>query len=113
MGKQESRCVIRQLFYSQAAQSDIADIALSVSISAGDRAVGSQFAGQLRERCRQFASLPGMLGTARPELGQGFRSFPFKSYVIFFRYSDDRVEIINILSGRRDLPAYYDTGDDQ
>ena len=97
-----------QLFYTQAAELDIADIAVAIAISASDRAVGNDFAAQLRERCRHFASLPGTLGTPRPELGTDFRSFPFKGYVIFFRYSEDRLEIINVLSGRRDLMAHFE-----
>ena len=54
------------------------------------------------------------MGSARPELGQGTRSTPHKGYIIFFRYAEDAVEIINILHASRDVIAYFtdDTGGD-
>jgi len=40
----------------------------------------------------------------RPDL----RSIAHKSYVIFFRYSGDRVEVIFPLNGLRDIDALFD-----
>ena len=36
------------------------------------------------------------------------RSFPFKGYVIFFRYLDDAIlEIVHIIEGHRDVAAIF------
>jgi toxin ParE1/3/4 len=63
---------------------------------------------RLREQCRKLAHLPGTLGRARPELRADIRSFPIRGYVVFFRYTNDTVEIINILEGHRDIETYFD-----
>ena len=42
------------------------------------------------------------LGRLRQESGSGVRSFPFKSYVIFFRYVGDEMQVVHIVSSRRD-----------
>ena len=50
-----------------------------------------------------MALLPAILGSARPEFGEGVRSTLHKGYVILFRYVDDAVEIVTVVNGRRDL----------
>jgi toxin ParE1/3/4 len=64
-------------------------------------------------RFDRLARLPGTLGTARPELRHDLRSMPESGYIIFFRYLDDVLEIVNVLHGSRDIISFYDTGDDR
>jgi plasmid stabilization system protein ParE len=49
------------------------------------------------------------LRAARPDLGPSpggeIRSVAMQGYVILFRYLPDRLQIIRILHGQRDLPA--------
>jgi toxin ParE1/3/4 len=47
------------------------------------------------------------LGQARTELGSDIRIAPHRGYVIFLRYRDATVEIINVLSARREIEALY------
>jgi toxin ParE1/3/4 len=47
------------------------------------------------------------MGRPRPELRPDLRSHPFKSYVIFFRYLEDTLEIVNILEGHRDIDTFF------
>lgn len=101
----------RVLRYSDSALDGLADIAFSIAFAAGDESVGTGFTDQIRAKCRAFASLPGLLGSPRPELAERLRSFPFKGHVILFRYEDDLVEIVNVLNGRRDLAALYERDD--
>jgi plasmid stabilization system protein ParE len=51
--------------------------------------------------------LPGTLGRQRPELGGELRSFAFKGYVIFFRSTAGRFEVINVIEGHRDIGALF------
>lgn len=48
-----------------------------------------------------------MLGRPRPELRPDIRSFVFRGYVIFFRYTDEQLQIVNILEGHRDVIAHF------
>ena len=50
---------------------------------------------------------PGTLGRARPELGPDLRSVSHKGYVIFFRYADERFEVVDMLEGHRDIEAFF------
>lgn len=104
----------RKTYFLKSAETDFIEIAWSIAERSGSAEIGETFAAQLRVRCERFASLGGILGSARPELGQGTRSTSHKGYIIFFRYTDDAVEIINILHASRDAIAYFtdDTGGD-
>ena len=54
-----------------------------------------------------------MMGRPRTELLSGLRSHPHKSYVIFFRYVADVLEIVNVIEGHRDIPALFGERDKQ
>lgn len=99
---------MRRLVYLSAARDDLADILRYVAHESASPAVATQFVSKLRQRCERLASLPGTLGTARPELREDLRSAPCRGYVIFFRYSADRLEIVNVLHASRDIVAYFD-----
>ena len=98
---------MRKLRYAKAARRDLQEIAKFITRDGEGIAVAAQFVKQLRDRCERIASLPGTLGTAPPDLGETLRSSPHKAYVIFFRYTDDCLEIINILRASRDVIAYF------
>ncbi len=61
----------------------------------------------LLDHCRRVAALPGTLGTARPDLAPDLRSTPHKRYIVYFRYSGDTVQIVNILDASRDAVAHF------
>ena len=67
-----------------------------------------QFASALRAQCRKIAALPVLLGRPRDELRPGLRSLPFRSYLLFFRYDGNVLEVVHILHGHRDIEAYFD-----
>lgn len=98
---------MRRLRYSDAAEANLAEIAVYLAEQSGSRTVAVKFIERLRSKCTQFASLPGTLGTARPELRPDIRSTPFGNYIIFFRYGDGLVEIVNVLGSHRDIDTYY------
>jgi toxin ParE1/3/4 len=45
---------------------------------------------------------PG-LGVVRSDLGVTLRSFPVKTYLVFYRETDEGIEVARVLSGYRDL----------
>ena len=67
-------------------------------------AVADAFTARLHDKCMLLAETP-TLGRARPELGSGIFSFPFKRYVIYYRVQSSRIEVVRVLSAYRDLDA--------
>lgn len=98
---------MRRAAFLAAAQADLVDILAHVTESSGSLAVGQSFVRDLRTQCHKLAGLPGTLGQARPELRPDIRSFPYWNYVLFFRYIDDRFEVVNILHSHRDIESYF------
>ena len=99
------------LRFTSDALDNIADIALYIAQESGNRTLAEGFADRLVQKCEHLASLPGMMGRARPELRPEIRSSAFKSYVIFFRYVGDVLEVLNVLEGHRDIEAFF--GEDE
>lgn len=80
---------------------------LYIARQTGDVALGRAFVERIQARCRRLASLPGTVGRPRPELREDLRSTAFGNHVIFFRYVDDCLEIVNVLEGHRDIDTYF------
>lgn len=100
---------MRQLHFTNDADGNLVEIAVYLATESSSRDVAVAFTERLRAKCRQLASLPATVGTARPELRTDIRSTPCQDYVIFFRYRvDDVLEIVNILHGSRDIDSYFD-----
>jgi len=49
------------------------------------------------------------MGVSRPDLAVDLRSAAFEDYVIFFRYAEDRFEVVNIVEGHRYMIGYFST----
>lgn len=99
---------MRRLVFLASAASDLTAILNYITRDSGSRATGKAFVEALRTQCRKLTALPGTLGRLPPELRPDIRSTPFRGYVIFFRYVDDRLEVVNILEGHRDIAAHFD-----
>jgi toxin ParE1/3/4 len=104
---------VRRLTYLASARRDFSDILAYITKESGSVAIGRRFVDVLRAQCRRLAALPGTLGRARPELRPDIRSFPFKGYVIFFRYGADTFEVVNIVEGHRDIVGIFGGDPDQ
>ncbi len=46
-----------------------------------------------------------MAGRAREDLGSNLRSFPVRGYVIFYVPVSDGIEVVRVMSGRRDITS--------
>lgn len=102
---------MRQLTYTSAARQNLLEIALDIAERSGSREAGSAFVAKLEARCERLAALPGFLGTMRPELRHGIRSIVYNNYLIFFHYVGERIEVVNILPGRRNLDLLFQADD--
>lgn len=99
---------MRQLHFTDDADRNLVDIALYIATESQSREFALAFVERLRAKCRQLASLPATLGTARPDLREDIRSTPCQGYVIFFRYGDAVLEVVNVLHGSRDVIRYFE-----
>ena len=97
-----------RLTYLESAKQDFVHILRYITMESRSLTTGQQFVAALRQKCRHLANLPGHMGRPRPELRPEMRSFAFRGYVIFFRYVDDRFEIINVLEGHRDIEQHFE-----
>nr|WP_087573887.1 type II toxin-antitoxin system RelE/ParE family toxin [Sphingomonas sp. CDS-1] len=99
---------MRRLVYLKSAKNDLAGTLRHIALEGGDLPIAQAFVEKLMARCEHVASLPGTLGTHRPELRPDIRSLSHQGYVIFFRYCDDRLEIVNVLNGRVDVENHFE-----
>jgi toxin ParE1/3/4 len=98
---------VRRLIYRTSAREDLRQLLRHITRETRNHKVGAAFVAKLRAQCEKLSQLDATLGTARPELLPDIRSTPYQNYVIYFRYVDDRIEIINILSASRDVDALF------
>ena len=90
---------------SEEAVSDLEEIWIYIASDSIRNADG--FIDLLYSKCIEISELSG-IGRKRDELFPGMLSLAYKKYVIFFMRSEDRVEIVRILHGARDLPKVFE-----
>jgi toxin ParE1/3/4 len=55
------------------------------------------------EAAFNMLALEPMAGRARDDLGANLRSFPIRSYIIFYVPVSDGIEVVRVMHGRRDI----------
>lgn len=96
---------MRRLAYTRAAVRDFAAILNYISQKSGKSELAVRHVEALRAQCQHLAALPGVLGRPRDSLSPGLRSFPYRGYVILFRYEPERLLVVNVIEGHRDIAA--------
>ena len=94
-----------RLRISDDARFDLDGIWISIAadnVEAADRLIDS-----VLSQYRHLTAHP-YLGRLRNELRPGLRSWAVGNYVIFYAATDDRLEIIRVLHGARDLPPLFE-----
>ena len=98
---------MRRATFLASVRADLLEILAYIAERSGSVAVAETFVAELRAQCHKLAALEAKVGRPRPELRSDIRSFPFKGYVIFFRYHAGRFEVISILDGHRDVEGFF------
>ena len=57
-------------------------------------------------KCDSYAVQP-LTGVATPHLGEGYRRFVFKRWVIIYRSTTDGIEVLRIFDSARDYPMLF------
>jgi toxin ParE1/3/4 len=81
---------------------EIADYFAETSIEAGER-----FFREFNRKCQQLVSFPNS-GKSYAQVRADLRGLPLESYIIFYRVLDDGVEILRVVSGRRNFPSLFE-----
>jgi toxin ParE1/3/4 len=94
---------VRRATFLASVRDDFLAILAYVANESGSVSIAQAFLRELRDKCHKLAALDTTIGRARPELRADIRSFPYKNYVIFFRYAGGRFEVVNILERHMDV----------
>jgi toxin ParE1/3/4 len=75
-------------------------------IAADSTARADQMLDTIDEKLRLLAASPA-IGRERPELAAGLRSLPCASYQLYYRPSDDGIDLVRVLHAARDVDALF------
>jgi len=85
---------------------DLQDIVKYLQLA--DLALAHKFIARFKEAVELVAEIPGV-GRLRPEYGiEGLRFWPiqgFRKYLLFYEILQDRIRLLRVLHGHRDLQA--------
>ena len=80
---------------------DIANYFATYNVEAGEK-----FFQSFNQKCKQLVSFPDS-GKSYEEIYPNLKGILLSGYIIFYRIIDDGIEILRLISGRRDLPAIF------
>lgn len=80
---------------------EIADYFESTNLEAGER-----FFDEFNSKCKQLVAFLNS-GKSYADISPNLRGLSFKNYIIFYRVLDDSIEILRVLSGRRNFPDFF------
>ena len=86
------------------AELDLLDIWDYIADDSFERA--DEFLDRIESKLQALARTPGM-GKRRKELLPGLQSFPIGNYVVFYRASEDGIDVIRVLRGSRDIEEIF------
>ena len=95
---------MRTLLITAPASQDLEEISeyfLEVSVDAGER-----FVEGFSKKCQQLALYP-YIGKSYAQLKPGLRGISFMNHIIFYRVLENRIEILRVVSGHRNLPNVF------
>jgi toxin ParE1/3/4 len=79
----------------------IADYFLTVNVIAGEKLF------QLfNQKIKQLTQFP-LMGRSYNHIKPSLRGLPLKGYIIFYRVSDDQIEILRIVNGHQNLSDLF------
>lgn len=80
---------------------EISDYFLAQSVDTGER-----FVEAFNQKCLQLARYP-YIGKPYAHLRPGLRGLLLMNYIIFYRVTDDDIEILRVVSGYRNLQDVF------
>jgi toxin ParE1/3/4 len=81
---------------------EIADYFAETNIEAGER-----FFREFNRKCQQLVAFPNS-GKSYAQIRVNLRGLSFQGYIIFYRVLNDGIEILRVVSGRRNFPFLFE-----
>ncbi|QLE40883.1 type II toxin-antitoxin system RelE/ParE family toxin [Nostoc sp. C052] len=81
---------------------EIADYFAETSVEAGER-----FFSEFNHKCQQLVAFPNN-GKSYAKIRPDLRGVSLQGYIIFYRVLDDGIEILRVVSGRRNFPSIFE-----
>jgi toxin ParE1/3/4 len=81
---------------------EIADYFAENNLEAGER-----FFRAFNRKCQQLVAFPNS-GKSYAEIRSDLRGIALEGYVIFYRVLDEGIEILRVVSGRRNFPSLFE-----
>jgi plasmid stabilization system protein ParE len=93
---------------TEAAERDLRNIAFQIALKDHRPLTADQIIDELIEQSHNLARLStsSVLGTAAPEIGEGVRLFPYKRWVILFRYEPHGIDVLRFADGSQDYLSW-------
>ena len=91
---------MKKPFYTSAATQDLEDILSYIARDKPNAAI--KWIETIEDKCLLIASSPD-IGEAKPLLGLGIRASVVGRYVIFHRQANERVEVLRVIPGDRNI----------
>jgi plasmid stabilization system protein ParE len=92
------------------AEIDVEDIYGWIAIRDGRMQTAKKILREIRQTCDEYGAAfaaGSVLGTARTDLGESFRLFTYKRWVIVFRPTPLGIEVLRVLDGSRDFSQIF------
>jgi toxin ParE1/3/4 len=68
---------------------------------------GEKFFRAFNRKCQQLVAFPSS-GKSYAAIHPQLRGLSLEGYIIFYRILDDGIEILRVVSGRRDFPSLFE-----
>ncbi len=91
---------MNMLVWTSRAELDL--VAIGLELTRFGTAVADRALDVINSRCETLRQFP-YGGETCPQFGEQLRWYPAGNYVIFYRPTDDGIQIVRVLDGRRDL----------
>jgi plasmid stabilization system protein ParE len=93
---------------SESAERDLQDIAFHIAFRHRRPLAVEHIIDELTAQVEKLAQLSTatVLGTAAPEIGDGVRLFPYKRWVILFRYQPHGIDVLRFADGSQDYLSW-------
>jgi toxin ParE1/3/4 len=95
----------RPIVWSSNALADLSEIWTYYAENAG-RATADKIVRDIGESCRLLEAYP-FAGRPRDEVRRGLRSIASPPHVVFYRVAEERVDVVRVLHGRRDIDQIF------
>ncbi|MEH2401743.1 type II toxin-antitoxin system RelE/ParE family toxin [Nostoc sp.] len=81
---------------------EIADYFAQTSVEAGER-----FFSEFNRKCQQLVAFPNS-GKSYAKIRLDLRGLSLQGYIVFYKVLDDGIEILRVISGRRNFPSLFE-----